>query len=378
MHHLKKPFLEKLSQRQKEGNYRNLIQPENLIDFYSNDYLGFSRDTELQNTISLEIAQQAGLSNLQIHGATGSRLISGNSAYAQDLEFKIAQFHEAEAALLFNSGYSANLGLLSAIGIKEVTFLYDELCHASLLDGMRLGYAKRYKYKHQDLCDLERLLKLQTGTVFIITESVFSMDGDTSPLIEIVNLCKKYEAQIIVDEAHSLGIFGNHGKGLVDELNLTSEIFACIFTYGKALGSHGAAITGSNDLINYLINFSRPFIYTTALSIAQLASIKCGYEKLMSYDYPKILKPRNTIFAERLTHLAFTYTPSKSCIHSLIIGNKIIAKKIAQKLTQSGIHAKAILAPTVATNTERIRLCYHLFNTAQETEELLLTLQQIS
>src|SRR5690606_18374961 len=147
MHHLKKPFLEKLSQRQKEGNYRNLIKPDNLIDFYSNDYLGFSRDTELQNTITLEIAQQAEFSNLIIHGATGSRLISGNSAYAQDLEFKIAQFHEAEAALLFNSGYTANLGLLSAIGIKEVTFLYDELCHASLIDGMRLGYAKRYKYK---------------------------------------------------------------------------------------------------------------------------------------------------------------------------------------------------------------------------------------
>ncbi len=375
MQELKAYFQNKLNEREKEGILRSLPKIEKGIDFYSNDYLGFARHPAIQEFIKQDLESLNHIYLHQLNGSTGSRLISGQSNYLNNLEAEIAHFHEFESALIFNSGYTANLSLLSSLGDKSITFLYDEFCHASLIDGMRLSYAKRYKFKHNCLQDLENLLQKQSGICFIITESVFSMDGDLAPLTKIVELATQYQAQVIVDEAHALGLFGQNGKGLVQHLNLNEKIFACVFTYGKAFGSHGAAVCGSEHLKNYLINYARPFIYTTAPSLHQLAAIKAAYHEIKSQDYTKLIQTKNQIFAKKLQAASPYYNISDSCIHILMLNDQQKAKNIAQKLLQANINIKAILAPTVAVGTERIRLVNHLFNTNKEENILLETLK---
>lgn len=214
----------------------------------------------------------------------GSRLLSGNTAFAEELEKYIAQYHHAEAALLFNSGYNANLGLFSALGRKGDTILYDELIHASVHDGMRLSKAECKPFAHNNTVQLKQLLKETTAPVFVAVKSVYSMDGDFAPLKEIGALCKKYNASLIVDEAHATGIFGEKGKGLVTELGLENEVFARLITYGKAMGCHGAAVVGSTLLKNYLTNFARSFIYTTAAPLTNLYAIKSAYDLLQQSE----------------------------------------------------------------------------------------------
>ncbi|MEI9934479.1 MAG: aminotransferase class I/II-fold pyridoxal phosphate-dependent enzyme [Ferruginibacter sp.] len=164
----------------------------------------------------------------------------------------------------------ANVGLLSCIATKHDTFIADEYVHASMIDGMRLGLATRFKFKHNDIDDLEWKLIQAKGNKFVVIESIYSMDGDEAPLKAIIELCKQHDALLIVDEAHATGVFGNKGEGLVAHYNLQKEVYACIYTFGKALGLHGAVITGSAALRNYLINHARSFIYTTALPASSL------------------------------------------------------------------------------------------------------------
>jgi 8-amino-7-oxononanoate synthase len=236
-----------LDKRKGESLYRSLQVQHGLIDFCSNDYLSFAR--------SVPIARQARKylsADTYTSGATGSRSISGNTVLAEELEKFIANFHEAEAGLLFNSGYDANVGLFSSVAKKEDTLICDELIHASIIDGCRLSYANRFRFAHNDTEDLEKKLKnTGKGNVFVAVESVYSMDGDMAPLNDIVALCKRYEANLIVDEAHATGVFGRQGRGFVHELGLQADVFARVHTFGKAIGSHGAIITGSKTLITY-------------------------------------------------------------------------------------------------------------------------------
>jgi 8-amino-7-oxononanoate synthase len=371
-----KPFEEhiknKLAERKSAGSYRSL-KPENvLVDFCSNDYLGFARSSILKNKIEQELA---GLPFV-LNGSTGSRLLSGNLVYTEKLEQEIASFHNSEAGLIFNSGYDANLGLFSCLPQRGDTIITDELIHASIIDGARLSYANRYTFKHNDLDSLESKLKQVKGNCYVVIESVYSMDGDTPPVLEILELAEKYGAALIVDEAHAVGLYK---KGLICELGLDERVFARIVTFGKALGCHGAIVLGDNLLREYLINFSRPFIYTTAASIHQIASIKMAYELLNgSDDVIDQLKTNITLFQQKIRqNAAFPLLKSDSAIQCLLINGNERTKAIAMQLQNAGLDVRPILSPTVPQGSERLRICLHAFNTIDEIELLAHTINEL-
>lgn len=269
-------LIQLLQSRKENKLFRSLKTSYPSIDFSSNDYLGFSKEGLLHQEIS-------GFESSIKIGSTGSRLISGNSLLFDEIENSIADFHDADSALLYNSGYDANVGLLSAIPQKADLILSDELIHASLIDGIRLSYATHYKFKHNNISELIELLERHRNSfkeTYLVVESVYSMDGDSAPLTELVAVCKKYRVYLIVDEAHAIGVFGENGRGLSQQLGIEKDCFARIYTYGKAMGCHGASIVGSNELKNYLINFSRSFIYTTAMPEHSLLAIKAAYQLL--------------------------------------------------------------------------------------------------
>jgi 8-amino-7-oxononanoate synthase len=267
----------KLEIRKQNNALRQLPLLNKLIDFASNDYLGLSKS----ESVFQETHQYLINNKIIQNGATGSRLLSGNHKLYPETENYIAQFHKSESALIFNSGYDANVGFFSSLPQKGDLILYDELCHASIRDGIQLSNAKAYKFNHNDFEDLERLiLRNQNAVIYIVTESVFSMDGDTPNLDELVQVSEKYNCYLIVDEAHALGVFGDKGEGLVQMLDFQNQVFARIMTFGKGLGCHGAAILGTLELTDYLVNFSRSFIYTTGLSPHSIATILMAYRYL--------------------------------------------------------------------------------------------------
>lgn len=353
-----------LRKRQEQNALRKLVPDSPLIDFCSNDYLGFARSVELKENISSEYDAL----RKQTNGATGSRLLAGNSNYAEILEHKIASFHRAEAGLIYNSGYDANLGLFSALGRKGDTIIYDELVHASIHDGMRLSKALACSFKHNDVQDLEAQLKTAEGTIYIAVESIYSMDGDYAPLKEIVALCKKYKANLIVDEAHATGVTANNGKGRVQELNLEDNVFARVHTFSKALGCHGAIVLGSNLLRNFLINFSRSFIYTTALPVKSLVAINQAYRLL--YQNSDVVNQLNALVTCFKNNIAknknIQLITSNTPIQGIIVSGNDAVKQLAEKINHAGYDVRAIVSPTVAKGTERIRICIHAFNTESE------------
>jgi 8-amino-7-oxononanoate synthase len=322
--------------------------------------------------------------NFQQNGATGSRLLTGNYQLYTETENQIAASHNAETALLFNSGYDANIGFFSAVPQKGDCILYDELIHASIRDGVQLSNANTYKFKHNDEEDLERLiLKAQLNpetNIYVVTESVFSMDGDTPPLAEIANLCQKHSVYFIVDEAHALGVFGNYGEGLVQLLDLQNLIFARIITFGKGLGCHGAVILGSEILKSYLVNFARSLIYTTGLSPHSVATIQVAYQHLAkNKEAREQLRTNINIFNQQklLLGLKPLFVRSKSAIQSAVIPGNEKVKDIANQLQNSGFNVKAILSPTVPEGQERLRICLHSYNSAAEIESLLKSVSQL-
>ncbi|HJP64003.1 MAG TPA: 8-amino-7-oxononanoate synthase [Mucilaginibacter sp.] len=352
---------DKLDQRRTDGSYRTLKSENSLVDFCSNDYLGFARSAALKELIKKELEEYGD----QLIGSTGSRLISGNSSYIENLEKEIAIFHRAEAGFIYNSGYDANLGLFSCLPQKGDTIIMDELVHASIIDGARLSFANRYSFRHNDLASLEEKLKHVNGNCYVVVESVYSMDGDAPALKEIAGLVEKYNAQLIVDEAHAVGLYKN---GLVCELGLEDKVFARIVTFGKALGCHGAIILGSNLLREYLVNFSRSFIYTTAASFHQFAAIKMAYRHLLTADdaieklQANIVLFKNLVPGRQQLHLI----KSDSAIQCLIAGSNARAKGLAGVLQVAGLDVRPILSPTVPKGSERLRICLHAFNTADE------------
>jgi 8-amino-7-oxononanoate synthase len=357
-----------LDERVSRESLRTLSTSDGLVDFCSNDYLGFSRSQVLKDKIREETDRHGS----EKTGSTGSRLISGNSAYFEDLEKEVADFHRAESGLIFNSGYDANLGVFSSIPQRNDTILYDRLVHASIRDGIRLSHASAFPFEHNDCHDLDRRLKTVSGTVYVAVESVYSMDGDCAPLTEMAELCRKSGANLVVDEAHATGVFGRKGEGKVGELGLEREVFARIHTFGKALGSHGAAVLGSNTLRSYLLNFARSFIYTTALPFHSLASIRCAYEYLAA-DENLILRLRDRIslFKESVgAGLASAMIPSESAIQCILIPGNSEVKRVAREIQRSGFDVRPIMHPTVPAGLERLRVCVHAFNTDEEIGEL--------
>ncbi len=356
----------RLAERQQAGSYR-ILKPENsLIDFCSNDYLGFSHSSALKSKIDEEINSQANL-----NGSTGSRLISGNLAYTETLEQEIAALFKSEAGLLFNSGYDANLGLLSALPQRGDTIITDELIHASIIDGARLSYANRYTFKHNDLDSLEAKLQHAKGTCYVVIESVYSMDGDTPPIGEILALTEQYGADLIVDEAHAVGLYST---GIVTQLGLQDRVFARTITFGKALGCHGAVMLGSNLLRQYLINFARSFIYTTAAPFHQLASIKmaCGLLVQSTAEIEQ-LNQNISLFKQQVKLSAnspYSLINSDSAIQCVLLKSNEKATEVAAHLQKKGFDVRAILSPTVPLGGERVRICLHAYNTANEVSLL--------
>lgn len=362
---------DKLAERRSAGLYRTLKSENTLIDLCSNDYLGFARSSDFKNSINKELS---GLS-LVLNGSTGSRLLSGNLAYTEQLEKEIASYHNADAGLIFNSGYDANLGLFSSLPQRGDTIITDELIHASIIDGARLSHANRYTFKHNDLNGLEDKLKQAKGNCYVVIESVYSMDGDTPPIVKILALTEQYNAALIVDEAHAVGLYK---KGLVCELGLDDRIFARVVTFGKALGCHGAIVLGSDALRNYLINFARAFIYTTAASIHQIASVKMAYELLKTADETiAALKNNVSLFQRGIKGCPYILLKSDSAIQCLVLNSNELARKTAAHLQNAGLDVRAILSPTVPAGTERLRICLHSFNTVDEINLLTNTLKLI-
>lgn len=363
---------ESLAYRSDNDSLRKLKTESSLLDFCSNDYLGFARSNNLRLRFEEELKKYPNYSM----GSGGSRLLAGNSSFAEELEQEIASFHQAQAALLFNSGYDANVGIFSSIPQRGDTIITDEYIHASIIDGVRLSHANRYIFKHNDLKSLEQKLKNSKGKIFIVVESVYSMDGNQAPLLEINQLAKKFDAALIVDEAHAIGIFGELGRGLVFDLGLQDQVFARIITFGKALGTHGAAILGSEALRSYLINFSRSFIYTTAASFLSHLAIKCAYQQLKSNDYQSPIKERITLFRESINP-TIKLLKSHSGIQIILIPGNKEARETALNIQNAGFDVRAILSPTVAQGTERIRICLHNHNSLDDIQRLTKHLNHI-
>ncbi|AYN02059.1 aminotransferase class I/II-fold pyridoxal phosphate-dependent enzyme [Chryseobacterium sp. 3008163] len=354
-------FQEALDKREEEGTLR-VLKPQSVgIDFYSNDYLGFAQNKELQNLLVQQVMDNPHL----LSGSTGSRLISGNSSEVVKTEKLIAKEHQYSDALLFSSGYNANLALFSTLPTRHDTIIVDEKIHRSVHDACKMSHAKKIKFSHNDVGDLENILKRQNGKSYIAIESLYSMDGDFAPIQEIAEVAEKYDAYLIVDEAHSFGVFGN---GLVDQFQLQKKILATVITYGKALGSHGAAILCNDVVKSYLVNFASPFIYTTSAQDIQWRSIKIGYEFLKENDNERI-KLQQNIEIFRQQNLK-SLSSAKSPIQAILISDHDRLNRVKQTLSDEGFLTYAVFSPAVKEGAERLRICLHSFNTEEEILKL--------
>ena len=361
----------KLNLREQEGMFRVLQTSEGLIDFFSNDYLGFASNPNL--------APESGgeeISPFQWNGSTGSRLISGNSKAHEELEMALAKFFRAESALLFNSGYDANIGLLSAVLQRQDAVFFDRLSHASIRDGISLSSAFSYGFEHNDLGDLKKKIskaRSMAGQNYVIVESVYSMDGDEAPLEQLADFCRSENLYLIVDEAHSTGIMGQDGSGMITSLGLENEVFARIHTFGKALGCHGAAVLGSESLKKYLINFARSFIYTTALPPREVLRISAALQQLKHSEQQDRLSLNIDAFLSEIENLNLTsyFIPSRSPIQSFLLPDSSDPEEIKKVFQEHKMGAKIIFPPTVPKGQERIRICIHSFNTSSEIQRIL-------
>ncbi|MBS1682172.1 MAG: aminotransferase class I/II-fold pyridoxal phosphate-dependent enzyme [Bacteroidetes bacterium] len=365
--------LEKLLEEKREADaFRQLKVADHLVDFCSNDYLGLAQSYDLFEIIN----SKAERLKPPYNGATGSRLLSGSSLLAEETEHLLARIFHAPKTLLFNSGYTANLAVLSSVPQRGDTIIYDELAHASIKDGARLSLATRYSFKHNDLNDLESKIKRANGNIFIAVESIYSMDGDECPLEELTLLAEKYDATILLDEAHSTGSYGDNGSGLAIQKKLEKKIGVRIYTFGKAMGVHGACVAGDEALINYLINFARPFIYTTAMAPHSLIAIGCAFDYLKkNIGLQAMLQKKIKLFRSGFDKINLTSTPSNSSIQNIIIPGNTQVKEVAHFLQHHNFDCRPILSPTIKAGSERIRICLHAFNSEDEIQELLDSLE---
>lgn len=353
---------DKLLKRENEGTLRSLSSFEGMIDFHSNDYLGASK-------LKLDSTDQQ-------FGGTGSRLISGTSASILEAEMRMAEFFGSQRSLMFNSGYDANLGVFSSIPQKGDTVIYDEYIHASVRDGIRMSLARSFSFKHNDCDDLRKKLNQASGNCYVAVESLYSMHGDIAPLTAIATICQEVGANMIVDEAHAGGIYGENGKGIISALGLENQVFLRLITFGKAYGSHGGLVLADNTVIDYLVNFARSFIYTTALPeyVYQRNNMLLGQTELLQNreelfnvlnDFQKVLQANGI----------HSISEINSPIQFIRIANKTVLKTVAENLHQKNFAVKAVFAPTVPEGQEGLRICLHSFNSKKEIEALFSLLK---
>lgn len=364
----------RLDARHGDGNFRELPVLSGRIDFTSNDYLGLAR---------LPLAPSTLTPGTELRGSTGSRLLSGNHPLYEKAEQKVAGYHRAAAALIFNSGYDANLGLLSAVLQRTDFVFYDSGVHASIRDGISLGHARSYRFRHNSLESLQDTVQKVLGPqrppgteVYVVTESVFSMEGDGPDLPPLSAYCAENGFRLILDEAHAVGVLGPDGRGAAVAMGLEEAVFARVVTFGKALGCHGAAVLSSQRLKEYLVNFSRSLIYTTALPPHSLESILQAYNMLESeagVRAMKALRQRLASFELEVDKAGLNqyFTAARGAIFSCLPGGKQRTRHIAAALQEAGYEVRPILSPTVPEGQECLRFCIHSYNTTGEIQEVL-------
>jgi 8-amino-7-oxononanoate synthase len=349
------------------------IAGRSVLLMASNDYLGLAAHPDLK-AAAIAAIQRYGV------GSGAARLISGTLPPHRELEEALARFKGSEAALTFGSGYLANLGLLPAFveassSTRQKPLIFaDRLCHASLIDGCRLSGADVRVHRHGDIAHLERLLQRRVGhrITWIVTDGVFSMDGDLAPLPELLHLCERYSARLYVDDAHGTGVMGPEGRGTAAHFTVEDRLPFHMGTLGKALGSSGAYLVGSRTLIDYAVNTARSFLYTTApppescaASVAALAVIQREPARRQ-----RLWRNREQL-AGGLKQLGFRLTASASPILPVLVGNAESAVAMADRLLQLGVYAPAIRPPTVPANTSRIRLTVTSEHTSEQLQNVL-------
>lgn len=330
-----------------------------LLNLSSNNYLNIADN----QAITQEFLDNVG--NRYSFGSASARLLTGTLPVYQELEELLSSLYGKESALLYNSGYHANVGISSALDQKGDVVFSDKLNHASIIDGMRLSEGKFFRFPHNDMHALEKLLERERknfNNAFIITESVFSMDGDIEDLKKIVELKKKYNCIMIIDEAHAFGVFGENGLGVAEELGIIDDVDLLVGTFGKAIGSMGAFVTGSKTMIDFLINKSRSFIFSTALPPINIAFSKW----IIETQIPKTAQKR-----KNMLNLAKKFG-SQSHIIPVVIGENKDTVDLCEVLFHNGYFTLPIRPPTVPVGTSRLRLSL----TADIREEELQTLKE--
>ena len=376
---------DELNKIKKTGLYRELkvignaqeshieIEGKTFLSFCSNNYLGLANNPSVVEAVKDAVEEYG-------WGAGASRLVSGNMTLHERLENVISRFKGKDTALVFPTGYMANLGAISSLVSKGDLVICDKLNHASIIDGCRLSGADFRVYAHCDMEKLENILRKSSryNRKLIVTDSVFSMDGDLAPLPDIVRIADKYKAMVMVDEAHGTGVFGRNGRGVVEHFNLNNEIDIVMGTLSKAIGSLGGYVTGDNDLINYLRNKARSFMYTTALPPAVCAASIAAIN-LIKRD-PSIRESlwHNVRFInDNLKSLDFNVISSESPIIPILIGDAQKAVDMSKSLYERGILIPAIRPPTVPVNSSRLRMTVMSTHTKEDLEILLEVLSEV-
>ena len=350
---------------------KQVLDEKELINFSSNNYLGLAGDPVLKEA-ACKATEKYGCSS------TASRLMCGNLALNEELEKRIAGFKRTEAALIFSSGYMANIGVISALMGRQDVIFADKYNHASLVDGCVLSRAKLIRYPHKDIGSLEQILKNtgKYGRRLIVTDSVFSMDGDIAPLPEIIELSNTYGCMVMIDDAHATGVLGRTGRGSVEYFGIPEEdVDIHMGTFGKALGSFGAYVAGSRRLVDFLINRARSFIFSTALPPSVIGSVIAAIS-ILERDNTRIktLNKNASYFRNQLQKEGFNILDTKTQIIPLIVGENEKAIQLSKFLMQNGIFAVAIRPPSVPLNTARIRFS---ITAAHSKEELGYTIEII-
>ena len=386
---LEKKLKEELNELEKNDLLRTVddlrfISSTKAIDNDGNEFLVFGTNNYLGLTHHPYVIKAAKEASEYGTGSTGSRLTTGASYEARELESNISEFKNVESALIFNTGYMTNLGVIYALTKENDVIFSDQLNHASIIDGTRISKAKVRVYKHKDTNDLEKKINEEIkvnenenkSNFFIISDGVFSMDGDIAPLPELVEIADKYNCTLIIDEAHATGVIGKNGKGTVEYykdqtgIDLTDSVDLQIGTLSKALASEGGFVCGKQVYIDYLINKSRPFIFSTALSPATIASANAALNLLKenSEEYLNNLNSNTRLMRELLTNAGLNIVDGETPIIPIIIGPADLANKISKELEKEGILVSSIRPPSVPKDMSRLRLTVIATHTKEEIE----------
>lgn len=377
-------FAEKLQQIRNHGLYRQMtylqspqgarvrLAGEDILLLSSNSYLGLCSDDRLKQA-AREAMEEYGV------GSGGSRLTTGSCEVHRKLEEEIAAFKGTEAALIFNTGYMANIGVISALADESWVIFSDRLNHASIIDGCRLSGAEVVIYEHCDPADLERQVQNHRGRRgLIVTDGLFSVDGDIAPLPQLADIARRYNLLFMVDEAHATGVLGKQGGGTTDYFGITRGIDISVGTFSKALASEGGFVAGSRSLIDYLANTARSFIFSTALSPVTIAVSLAALDIVRTQPRTReTLLAHAAWFREKLRAAGFKVADHPTPIISVILGSSDMAVAFSKRLLEKRIFVSAIRPPTVPVGTSRLRINLMATHTREDLERALLCLEEV-